>query len=122
MTDDIWEQFADEDDDKYQRWEKIGAEVEGVVVNVGVGSYLGGDAYPELTVRRADDKIKIVSASQSNLKRQLIELRPKVGDRLRIVFRAEGAARQGFNPVKLFDVAVEPGPAPAEQPVADDLA
>jgi hypothetical protein len=111
-----WERFHGD----YIKWEHPGQKVEGAVSAIGVGNYKGNE-YPELTLETADGR-QVLSASQANLKRQLAELRPEVGDHLVVEYLGEGEQRPGQSPVKLFKVEVTRRGVGKPAPDAADLA
>jgi hypothetical protein len=99
-TPSFWDEFKGE----YVKWETPGQVVHGTLMAYERGSYKG-NTYPELALSTAEGTRK-VSATQANLKRQLADEYPEVGDELRIEYLGEGEAKPGQSPVKLFELQV----------------
>ena len=97
----------------YVRWTNTPDRLSGVVEQVRTGSYQG-KSYPEIVLNTAEG-VRILSASQANLMRQLAEDPPAIGDTLTVEYLGEGTARPGQSAPKLFRVHVEhrAGSAPA---------
>ena len=107
---------------QFVKWETVGDKVVGDVVALGIGLSLNGDKVPELTVREDGGNDVTVTASQSNLKAEILRLRPVVGDRISIVYAAT-EKREGGKTLKKFDVKVISGGAKgtvATTPAATD--
>lgn len=92
-----------------------GDTVVGDITSIGVGTDYNGDPCPQLNLN-TDDGAKTVTAGQYDLKAQLAQLRPAVGDRIAIVFSQYETTPNGRQ-VKKFDIQVKPGDrAPSEPP------
>ena len=95
---------------QFVKWENVGDKVVGDVVSLGIGTSLNGDKVPELGVRLDDGSDVTVTASQANLKGEILRLRPMVGDRISIVYSAT-EKRDGGKTLKKFTVQVKQGGA-----------
>lgn len=108
---DFWNEF-DEPTEFPERlkFEVPGDSVVGVITRIRVTDFSGrAERTPELWIRPdgAEADVSVV-ASQVNLRRTLATERPRVGDRIAIVYTGEGeSTRAGFSPPKLFDVSVK---------------
>lgn len=105
--------------DYWNRWPipltftEPGDKVEGVIVAFGDMR----DKYPQIHVRTADGKVRVVNITQARLHEQLGELAPGEGDRIRITYAGEAPkAAPGMNPTKEFTVELKraAGPRPPE--------
>jgi hypothetical protein len=113
MTSIPWDEFKGD----YIKWIEDAQVEEGTVEALRIGSYQGRQ-YPELLLNG-----RWLSASQVNLKRQLAEDPPEVGDFVRVKYLGEGEARPGQSAVKLFEVTVRHfASGKAEPPPVADLA
>lgn len=102
MSDIDWDQF----DSDFIKFDEIGDSVAGTIMAIRVGKDFKGNPCPELVVR-TDNGDKTVTAGQAKLKPELARLKPQVGDRIAIVYSADGDAKPGQAPAKLFDVQVQ---------------
>ena len=111
MNNDPWDDLPS---GEYVKWSEPGDTVVGVVVSKSIGFDLNQRPCPQLTVRLDDGTDRIVSASQAQLAARLKELRPAVGQKVRIVYTGD-ERREGGKTLKLFTVDVKGEPAPVEQ-------
>lgn len=119
MSDIDWDQF----DSDFTKFDKIGDSIAGTIMAIRVGTDFKGAPCPELIIR-TDSGDKTVTAGQAKLKPELARLKPRVGDRIAIVYSANSEGKPGQNPAKLFDVKVEradTAAAGAGQPSASEL-
>ena len=86
-----------------------GDSVEGVIVSAQAYTFPGTDKpVPQLEVRCADGTTRVVTVSQSDAKRQLVTLAPKVGDTIRIEYVDDYRMTNGYTGKK-FTVDVTAG-------------
>lgn len=100
--------------------------IAGTITNLRVTNFGGkSDDTPEIWIDTGQAELSIV-ASEVNLRRQLSQLRPRIGDRIAIVFTGLGKVTQaGRSAPKLFEIEVKPGgvaqpdtPPPATSPAS----
>jgi hypothetical protein len=103
MSDFNWDSFANGD---FIKFNSVGDTIAGEVLAVGLGTDFGGAACPKLTIRTAEGDDKIVNAGQKVLQSRLAEVRPQVGEKVAIVYSADGTAKPGQTAAKLFTVQV----------------
>lgn len=92
----------------YWKPENIGDTIAGTIVRKGLGTDYNNNLCPQLGLETADGE-RIVNAGQAQLKAKLMELKPKVGDKIRITFSSTEKAAKGDK--KMFTVehkAAEP--------------
>lgn len=107
MSNDPWDGVSN---GNYAKWETVGDEVVGDVIGKGLGPDMQGEMVPQLTVRRDDASEVTVTASQGQLKGKLLEGKPQIGDRIKIVYvRKED--RGGGKTLKHFEVTIKSGGA-----------
>jgi len=92
------------------KFENKGDHVAGTVTNVRVTDFGGkGERTPELWIQQDDGTEVSMVASQVMLRRALASHRPKIGDRIAIVYKDDATStRAGMSPAKLFEVKVVP--------------
>ncbi len=127
MTD-IWDTPELKIATDYIRFEEPGDTVVGEVLDIRIHHWNDGTTSPQLLLL-VDGEEKSLTAGQYQLKAKLAELRPQVGDTIRVVF--DGIEkRAGGKTLKLFSLDVKrangnataaPAAAPAA-PAADPLA
>ena len=89
----------------YVKFENVGDTISGVIVDLGIQTWQDGSKSPKLTLRTADGD-KVLTASQVQLKQKMAELRPEVGDQIKVTL--EGVEKlQGGKTMKVFNVAVK---------------
>lgn len=89
----------------YVKFENVGDTVSGVIIDLGIQTWQDGSKSPKLTLRTADGD-KVLTASQFQLKQKMAELRPEVGDSIKVTL--EGVEKlQGGKTMKVFNVAVK---------------
>ena len=89
----------------YVKFENVGDTISGVIVDLGIQTWQDGSKSPKLTLRTADGD-KVLTASQFQLKQKMAELRPEVGDSIKVTL--EGVEKlQGGKTMKVFNVAVK---------------
>jgi hypothetical protein len=67
----------------YVKFENFGDTVSGVIIDLGIQTWQDGSKSPKLTLRTADGD-KVLTASQFQLKQKMAELRPEVGDSIKV--------------------------------------
>lgn len=98
----------------YMRWDRVGDKVVGTITARRVGADFNGNPCPEIDVTTDDGEEITVGGGQANLKAQMLDLKPRVDDRISIEFSGEEKAEKGMK--KIFTVkvkAAERTPAPA---------
>jgi hypothetical protein len=89
----------------YVKFENVGDTISGVIIDLGIQTWQDGSKSPKLTLRTADGD-KVLTASQVQLKQKMAELRPEVGDSIKVTL--EGVEKlQGGKTMKKFQVAVK---------------
>jgi hypothetical protein len=89
----------------YVKFENVGDTVSGVIIDLGIQTWQDGSKSPKLTLRTADGD-KVLTASQFQLKQKMAELRPEVGDSIKVTL--EGVEKlQAGKTMKVFNVAVK---------------
>ena len=98
----------------YVKFEKEGDTITGVIIDLGIQTWQDGSKSPKLTLRTADGD-KVLTASQVQLKTKMAELRPEIGDTIKVTL--DGVEKlQGGKTMKKFSVAVKKGtPAAADE-------
>ena len=107
-----WEEFNEGEIPAIRiKFENKGDSAVGTVTNVRVTDFGGkGERTPELWLQLDDGTEASLVASQVMLRRALASHRPKIGDRIAIVYKDDATStRAGMSPAKLFDVKVVPG-------------
>lgn len=93
----------------YFKFESVGDEITGDVIDVRKGQDYNQLPCPELVLRKDDGADIKVGCGQAQLKAKVLSLRPVAGDRIRIKFSGTEKAAKGEK--KLFDVDVNKGGA-----------
>jgi len=119
--------------DDFVKFDEPGDSVVGEITGVRKHVWDDGNVCPQLFIRDDEGNERSLTAGQVQLKRRLAELRPNVGDRIKIVF-TDIEKRTGGKTMKRFDVQVrragtfdapapapEPAAAPTPAPADDDL-
>lgn len=89
----------------YVKFENVGDSISGVIIDLGIQTWQDGSKSPKLTLRTADGD-KVLTASQVQLKQKMAELRPEVGDQIKVTL--EGVEKlQGGKTMKKFAVSVK---------------
>lgn len=89
----------------YIKFENIGDTVTGVIIDLGIQTWQDGSKSPKLTLRTADGD-RVLTASQVQLKTKMAELRPEIGDTIKVTL--EGVEKlNGGKTMKKFAVAVK---------------
>lgn len=94
---------------EFQSWDNPGESLIGDVVDVARGSDFNGNACVQLAVRTDDGDDVRWNVAQANARAQIMDLRPEVGDRIKIVFARLEKAEKGQK--KVFEIAVTKGGA-----------
>lgn len=88
------------------RPDEPGDSVVGTVEHLGEQKVIDGFA-PRIRIRTDDGEIVHVVATQTQLLAKLVRLKPKVGDRIKILFEGESrTVVPGFKPAHIYRVAV----------------
>ncbi len=110
----IWDDDEIKSDDvDYIKLEAVGDTCEGVISAIARQTFTDDDSgekkvVPKLTLRAQDGTERTLTAGQIRLKKQLIELRPEVGDHLKVTL-TQIEPRGGKKKLKHFDVAHKRG-------------
>lgn len=98
-TDDInWDDMAG---GSFVKFVTPGDEAYGTITAVRPGTDFNGNPCPYLDLATEDGE-RTVSCGQANLKAQIVALKPRVGDTIRITFTHEEKAEKGMR--KMFTV------------------
>jgi hypothetical protein len=96
MTDDInWDEMATS---AFVKFETIGDTVSGTITAVRPGTDFNGNPCPVIDLVTEDGE-RTLSCGQANLKAQIIALKPKAGDVLKVTFDHEEKAAMGMKKV-----------------------
>ena len=120
-----WEEFNEGEIPAIRiKFENKGDSAVGTVTNVRVTDFGGkGERTPELWLQLDDGTEASLVASQVMLRRALASHRPKIGDRIAIVYKDDATStRAGLSPAKLFDVKVVPGGSTPQTPATASTA
>lgn len=91
----------------YIKFENVGDTASGIIIDLGIQTWADGSKSPKLTLRTADGD-KVLTASQVQLKNKLAELRPGLGDTIKVTL--EGVEKlNGGKTMKKFAVQVKKG-------------
>jgi len=122
----IWDDPGMKVGGNYAKFENVGDEVSGKVINIGAHRWDDGSVSPQITLETPTGEVT-VTAGQVRLKAALAEKRPETGDFLTIQL-TQIEKRAGGKTLKHFDVTVDKGdpwgtPAPlaSKASAADDL-
>lgn len=120
MTDAFWDDKEIFPSGDFIRFETIGDTVTGTITAMRRHVFDDGKIVPQIELDTADGP-KTLTAGQTRLKAELVELRPQVGDRISITMTAI-EKRAGGRTLKHFDVTIgataPPAPAAAPAPTA----
>lgn len=95
------------------RWEEPGQQVVGVVQAIRTHVFTPERGpVPLLDIETDDGELVTVAVDKLDLRRQVVDAAPQVGDRIRIRFR--DTERRPAGVAKLFDVQVRRAPSPDE--------
>ena len=105
MSTSIWDDPAIAANSDYVKFENTGDTVTGVIVDIGIQTWADGSKSPKLVLRTKTGD-RVLTASQVQLKNRMAELRPEVGDTLKVTL--DGIEKlQGGKTMKKFDVVVK---------------
>lgn len=103
----IWDDPAIAANSDYIKFENTGDTVTGVIVDIGIQTWQDGSKSPKLVLRTATGD-RVLTASQVQLKNKMAELRPNIGDTIKVTL--VGVEKlNGGKTMKKFDVVVKPG-------------
>lgn len=105
MSSNYWDEPGIAINTDYVKFENIGDQVTGVIVDLGIQTWQDGSKSPKLTLRTTEGD-RILTASQVQLKAKLGELRPNVGDTIKVSL-AGVEKLAGGKTLKKFEVAVK---------------
>lgn len=108
----IWDDKDISSTGDYVRFETVGDGVEGTIVNLERHTFTDDETgekrvSPKLTIACTDGTEKILTAGQVRLRLKLVELRPDVGDYLKVTMTE--LEKRGKKTLKHFDVTHRPG-------------
>lgn len=88
------------------RPDQPGDQVVGTIEHLGEQKVIDGFA-PRLKIRTDEGEVVYVVATQTQLLAKLVRLKPRVGDRIKILFEGESNTKiAGFKPAHIYRVAV----------------
>lgn len=97
----------------YVKFEREGQNVTGTLKSLSKYRFDDGKVAAQLVIETANGDLKTVTAGQTRLKRELMEQRPEVGDRVSITY-VKSERLSGGRTLKHFEVKVQRGAAPAQ--------
>lgn len=109
MSSNYWDNPAIAVNTDYVKFENVGDTVTGAIIDLGVQQWQDGSMSPKLTLRTTEGD-RVLTASQVQLKSKLSELRPNVGDTIKVTL-AGVEKLAGGKTLKKFDVNVKRGKA-----------
>lgn len=112
----IWDDAELRAGGEFVKFDNVGDEVVGVITAIAVHRWDDGSVCPKLHLTTDDGEDRTLTAGQVQLKAKLAELRPEVGDRIRVKF-TQNEKRAGGKTLKHFEVDVKRGGGTA---VAED--
>lgn len=109
-----WSQFAPAASAMI-RWETPGQQVVGTVAAIRTHVFAPERGpVPLLDLETDDGELVTVAVDKADLRRQIVDAAPQVGDRIRILFR--DTERRPAGVAKLFDVQVRRAAPSSEEP------
>lgn len=102
-----WDQYKNTGG--YVSFKEVGDTVVGTIKTIRTGNDFNFNPCPELVLIMDDGEERTLTAGQVMLKAALAEKAPQVGDKIRIVYSANGEGKPGKAPAKLFTVDVKAG-------------
>ena len=110
----IWDDREISSTGDYVKFEAIGDGVEGTIVALERHTFTDDETgekrvTPKLTIRCTDGEERILTAGQVRLRMKLVELRPGVGDYLKVTMT--DLEKRGKKTLKHFDVVHKTGDA-----------
>jgi hypothetical protein len=104
----FYDQYANDITDVgYASFSREGDTVEGTVQALVSGTDFNDNPCPELHVEVGEGRIVMVTCGLANLKTQILQLEPQIGDRIKIVY-VEAVQLKGGRVMKKFDVTAGP--------------
>ena len=98
----------------FVKFEKIGDTVSGTITKVYPGTDFNGNPCPVLDLVTEDGE-RTLSCGQANLKAQVVAIKPKVGETIKVTFDHEEKAALGMRKVFVIEHGAGlTGTAPAE--------
>lgn len=118
----VWDDPEVNTPNEFVTFANIGDGIIGEILSISKHTFDDGKIAPKLTIRTDEGDEKTLTAGQVQLKAKLVEARPEVGDRIKIV-HTQSEKRAGGKTLKHFDVAVQrPGAKAATPPPAASAA
>ena len=111
MTDNIWDDPELQTNDDFIKLEKVGDKAEGVILSISRKQWDDGSVSPQILLRCPDGAERTYTAGQTQAKVKLVELRPKVGDYVRVELM-QVEKRGGGKTLKHIEVEHRPGSGP----------
>lgn len=106
MSDIQWDQFGASE---FVKFANTGDTISGKINNIRVGQDFNGNPCPILDLDTASGN-RTVTAGQANLKSQIVQLRPSVGDTITITYDRDEKAEKGMK--KVFAIKLDSNTAP----------
>jgi hypothetical protein len=113
---DFWSDPEMFDSGDYIKFDTVGDSVEGTITAIKRHRFDDGKVAPSLELNTPDGP-KTLTAGQFRLKKELAELRPGVGDHIKVTYTQEEKL-SGGKTLKHFTVIVGPAPVAQAAPVA----
>lgn len=116
MTDINWDDMTS---GEFVKFENVGDNVAGVITAVRPGTDFNGGPCPVLDLLTTSGDERTLSCGQANLKAQIVALKPKAGDTIKVTFSSTQKVEKGVK--KVFTVEHNAGSAaPATTPSNDE--
>ena len=106
MSDIQWDEFGASEIVKFGA---VGDTIAGKITNIRIGQDFNGNPCPVLDLDTGNGS-RTVTAGQANLKSQIVQLRPSVGDSISITYDRDEKAEKGMK--KVFAIKVDSNTAP----------
>ena len=106
MSDIQWDEFGASE---FVKFATVGDTVAGKITNIRIGQDFNGNPCPVLDLETKTGS-RTVTAGQANLKSQIVQLRPSVGDSISITYDRDEKAEKGMK--KVFAIKVDSNTAP----------
>jgi len=106
MSDIKWDEFGASE---FVKFSAVGDTVTGKITNIRIGEDFNGNPCPVLDLETGTGS-RTVTAGQANLKSQIVQLRPNVGDGITITYDRDEKAEKGMK--KVFAIRLDANTAP----------
>jgi hypothetical protein len=106
MTDSIWDTPELSAGGDFFKFDNVGTSITGTIQAIKVHRWPDNKVSPQIYILKDDGEEEVVTAGQIQLQIKLKELRPNIGDRIKITFTEEEKRPMGKT-LKHFDVQVK---------------